>query len=145
MNLTLRPARDDDHDFARALHHSVYREVVIQQFGSWDDLVQRKFFEEAWQPNESQIIQLDGKNIGCIQRRRHPDHIELVEIQLLPDYQGGGIGTSLLKDAIISAHEAGLPLRLRVLKESRAMQLYQKLGFAKTGMNDTYIFMEHKE
>lgn len=37
LRITSRPATDADTDFARDVHHAAYRDVVIRQFGTWDD------------------------------------------------------------------------------------------------------------
>ncbi len=37
MEITLRLAGEDDKDFCRRTHHLAYRDVVMRQFGGWDD------------------------------------------------------------------------------------------------------------
>jgi ribosomal protein S18 acetylase RimI-like enzyme len=48
----------------------------------------------------------------------------------LPEHQGRGIGTALLREFINSAHEKGVSATLEVLKANEpARRLYERLGF----------------
>ena len=44
MQITTRPATDEDSYFARDAHHLGYRDVVTSQFGSCDKAVRDQFF-----------------------------------------------------------------------------------------------------
>ena len=45
MNVTRRPAREPDTEFARQIHHLAYRDVVERQFGPWVEADQDNFFQ----------------------------------------------------------------------------------------------------
>lgn len=137
----LRPATPADQELARRIHHAAYREVVTRQFGGWDEAMQDGFFLKEWQPSEIHFVRAEGREIGIIQRRVHADHIEIAELQILPEFQGKGIGSRLIRAEIDAANRAGLPLKLQVLKENRAQHLYRRLGFEDTGSTDTHIIM----
>jgi hypothetical protein len=44
MEFTAKIATEEDKEFLYALNRSVYKEVVIQQFGAWDEEWQRQYF-----------------------------------------------------------------------------------------------------
>lgn len=142
MIITLRPASEEDQDFCRQVHHRAYHDVVERQFGRWDDAQQDGFFAEAWHQLQLNVIEADGHPIGCLCCETQPEQILLLEIFLLPALQGNGIGTKLIRQEQAAAAKQGLPLRLRVLKENRARQLYQRLGFQDTGEDATHYLME---
>ena len=144
MKLELRPASVADQEFARCLHLAAYRDVVVRQFGSWDEEMQDKFFEDSWNPCEARIVQMQGRDIGLVQHRVHQDRVELVELQLLPEYQGRGIGALLLKEEQAAASGLGLPVKLRVLRESRAWVLYERVEFREVGSADVHILMQFR-
>ena len=83
--------------------------------------------------------------MGIYSLAEHPDHLFFSEIQILPEYQGNGLGTKILEEQIQYAKSLGLPLRLQVLRENKAQQLYLRLGFIVTGTTDTHIKMEWQD
>ena len=56
MEITLRPALDVDTEFARAVHHQAYRDVVVRQYGTWDEKAQDGYFIDIWSPAVFEII-----------------------------------------------------------------------------------------
>jgi GNAT superfamily N-acetyltransferase len=142
MTINLRPATETDKWFCRRVHHEAYRDVVTRQFGRWDEAMQDAFFDKNWALSPHQVVELDGSPVGCFSREIKPDHIFLAEVQLLPEYQNRGIGSSLVRQQQDEGAKLGVPVRLRVLKESRARRLYERLGLVVTGETETHTEME---
>jgi ribosomal protein S18 acetylase RimI-like enzyme len=67
------------------------------------------------------------------------------EIMVLPEYQGQGIGTHVLREQMAEASRLAQPLKLKVLRENRAKDLYERLGFVSYDESDTFIFMTTAE
>lgn len=141
MLLERRPATSSDTEFARISHHEAYRDVVSRQFGAWDEVLQDRLFEEKWIPNQFEIVLCDGNPCGFLLVEDHPDHIYISEIVLAPQFQGHGIGSRLLNEEMQRGHETKSPLRLQVLRENRAIELYRRLGFKECGTTETHIRM----
>ena len=57
------------------------------------------------------VIEIDGERAGRLRVVRPPDSGELAGIQLLPAHQGHGLGTHLIEQFLVDAHQAGLPAR----------------------------------
>lgn len=142
MAISLRPANPDDKEFCRRVHRLAYRDVVVRQFGQWDDTLQDGFFEREWASLSLQVIEFDGEAVGCFSRDVRPEGISIDQIELLPQFQGRGIGTELLVQQLDEAKQLGLPVRLQVLLENRARSLYEKLGFTICGKTATHYVME---
>lgn len=51
-------------------------------------------------------------------------------LYLLPDFQGLGIGSSLVSSLQCEAAERRVPLRLKVLKVNPAKRFYERMGFS---------------
>jgi ribosomal protein S18 acetylase RimI-like enzyme len=144
MEFATRIATEEDKEFLYALNRSAYQDVVIRQFGTWDERWQRQYFEEKWTHTRYRIIEHTGRPIGAIWVTDCPDHHFLNEIQLLPAFQGHGIGSNLIRQEIESSQSQHLPLRLGVLKHNfRAQRLYTHLGFVVSGETATHILMEY--
>ena len=45
--ITKRRAEATDAEFARSVHHRAYRDVVIRQYGMWDEKAQDDFFADV--------------------------------------------------------------------------------------------------
>jgi ribosomal protein S18 acetylase RimI-like enzyme len=133
---------DVDYEFCRNVHHSAYREVVIRQFGSWDESMQDGFFREGLNRAPHKIVEIDGTPIGVVSTEIKRDCLYMSELQLLPEYQGQGIGSIIVKEQMAVAKSLNLPLRLVVLRENRAQDLYRRLGFMTTGTTEIHVKME---
>ena len=119
-----------------------YNDVVMRQFGQWDDEWQQHHFEKKWDPSRYQVICCKGRDVGALSVKLEKEHIFLAEIQIDPEIQNQGLGTKIINDIIADAQAKGLPVRLRVLRQNKAKKLYVRLGFMETGQTDTHIFME---
>jgi ribosomal protein S18 acetylase RimI-like enzyme len=123
----LRSATGDDSEFCYELHRQSLGQVIVEVFGGWDDAVQREFHGTWFDPARLNIIENDeGTPIGVLDVRRETDHTYLARIELLPEYQNRGIGSSVIRDLLA----AGRPVRLHVFTvNAHARRLYEQLGF----------------
>lgn len=130
MNLSLRSATIDDADFLYSLHRATMKMYVIQTWGQWDEVWQSLYFHRHFNPATCQIIAFQGQDIGVISVERRPIEMFLSNIELLPPYQGQGIGTYLVRTLVEEAWQKDVPLSLQVLKVNPARKLYERLGFS---------------
>jgi ribosomal protein S18 acetylase RimI-like enzyme len=150
MTISLRPYRADDLEFLYKLYAST-RIHEIDGFG-WPAAQQEMFlrmqfdaqrlsYESAYARADHQIIEQDGQRIGRLMVLREEDSTLLVDIALLVEHRGLGIGGQLLRELIRECSRDGVPLRLQVLKTNPALHLYERLGFTRTGEDQMYIQM----
>ena len=126
---TLRPAMAADYDFLYDLHRAALRDYIEAIWG-WDEEWQAKYFADAFNPDQRRIIQVDGRDAGVLVVEERPSEIYLNLIELLPGFQGRGVGTAIINDLAADAHGRGLPMTLHVLKANTpARRLYERLGF----------------
>jgi GNAT superfamily N-acetyltransferase len=131
-----------DRPFLRALHHAAYRDVIVRQFGSWDEQAQDAWFEQSLAEAVMSVVEEEGEPVGAIGLTSAPDCLYLVELQILPNFQNRGLGSALLDRQLSEARARGVPIRLRVLLENRARSLYERKGFVITGETETHFLME---
>lgn len=81
---------------------------------------------------EYHIIEREDAPIGRLITERSKDSILIIDIALLPEYRKMGIGTAILKDLMGAAEREKRSIVLRVEFFNPALQLYARLGFAKT-------------
>jgi ribosomal protein S18 acetylase RimI-like enzyme len=77
----------------------------------------------------ARIIMLSARPVGLLKVVREGSEWDLVQIQLVPEMQGAGLGKRLVEGVIAEARNAGASLRLSVLRENPARRLYERLGF----------------
>lgn len=161
MTISLRPYRADDQEFLFRLYAST-RIHEIAGFG-WPAAqqemflrmqfdAQRRSYESAYEGAEHQIIERAGQPIGRIivfrvfreKVLREKDSMLLVDIALLTEHRGLGIGGQLIRELIQQAARDGSPLRLQVLKTNPALRLYERMGFTRTGEDQMYVQMERR-
>jgi GNAT superfamily N-acetyltransferase len=138
----LRPATNLDKDFLRELRRQAYRDVVTEQFGAWDEEEQAAWFEKSLAEATFQIVEHRQTPVGALGIWLSPDALHLAELQVLPVWQGKGIGSEVLGALLQDARSQKKPVRLRVLKLNRARSLYERHGFVLCGATETHYLME---
>lgn len=84
----------------------------------------RKDFDVA-----SIVLHGDDERIGVFKAKRDRSPWFISQIQLLPEWQGRGIGTGLIARFVVEAREHGETVELGVLKVNPARRMYERLGF----------------
>jgi ribosomal protein S18 acetylase RimI-like enzyme len=131
--VALRPARPADSEFCYQLHKAAMGDYVAAIWG-WDEQRQRDFHARGFAPGRWQIITANGADAGMLDVDYRPDEIYLGRIEILPDYQGRGIGSRLINALLDEAAQKDQDLVLEVLTVNlRAYALYQRLGLREVG------------
>ena len=126
--IALRPATAADSEFCFELHKAAMGEYVTAIWG-WDEQRQREHHDRGFAPGDWQIITADGTDAGLLIVDYQPAEIYLSRIEILPYYQGHGIGTRLISALLDEATQRGQDLVLDVFTVNhRAQALYQRLG-----------------
>lgn len=143
MKIERQPAKSEDVKFAREAHHKAYYDTIVNQFGNWNMEAQDKFFESDWENGLNyEIILCNDKPCGYCSFEETIDNIILNEIVILPEFQNRGIGSKFLQEKIDESKTKKIPVWLQVLKLNKAMDLYKRFGFVKTGETETHFKME---
>jgi GrpB-like predicted nucleotidyltransferase (UPF0157 family)/GNAT superfamily N-acetyltransferase len=100
----------------------------LERLGRFDPVRVRQRFLDAFRPEQTSVIQVDGTDVGLIAVRPEPDTIWIEHFYVQPSLQGRGVGTAVLA-SMIDAHEDGRPFRIDVLQGSPARRLYERFGF----------------
>ena len=109
-----------------------------------DDVKQAARFEEYKQefnPAEIQVVCLVGESVGRLRIVRGVE-IYIGGMQILPEYRGKGIGTSILGNLIEESKQTSKPVRLEVFHNNLpALSLYEKVGFQVVEENEQQKIM----
>jgi ribosomal protein S18 acetylase RimI-like enzyme len=145
MVIATRPKSETDKSFVRETHHQAFRDIVIRQFGEWDEAQQDKFFESDWNDPPPEILLCDGIPCGYATIVERPDSIQVHEIVIHPDFQNRGIGSTFLRQIMDRAATRGLKVTLGVFPKNRAVEFYKRLGFVECGRTEIHLLMVWKK
>ena len=143
MLYILRKATDEDKSWLEMLRRKVYREIFEKTWGDWDEARHKRHFNSSWEEGGISVIMKDQEAVGMIQLEEMPNCIEIKEIQILPVYQGAGLGGQVLLNTIKRAQEGNKDLHLSLgLQNDGAYRLYKRLGFIESERSATHIYMK---
>jgi RimJ/RimL family protein N-acetyltransferase len=151
MKPQLRPSLPEDRDFLFRLYASTRVEEIRGLGWSADQQeaffrmqfnAQQQWYRTTYSAAENQIIEKDHEPIGRIIVQRDAGVWRLLDISLLPEHRGQGIGGELIRALIKDCGAARAVLHLQVVNTNPAQRLYTRLGFIKTGQDQIYTQME---
>lgn len=147
---TLRPLIDTDQPFLRHLYATT-REAELRVTGWTDaqkaqfvqmqfDAQQRAYF--AYPDAEFFVIVQDGKAAGRIYLQHREDALLIIDISLVPEQCGAGIGGAVLSAVFAQALAVGKRVQIHVERFNPAQRLYQRMGFRLVEDKGVYLFLE---
>lgn len=140
MKYTERAATDDDFDFLYELKKAAELDAVSRVFG-WDEKVQCQIHEEEWSKARPTILEVSGNRVGSYLFELKGDSYNFGRFFLLPEYQGQGIGSSVINDCIARAKPKAI--ELCYLVGNKVHRLYERHGFIETGKDEHFVYMRY--
>ena len=147
----LRLTRPEDLPFLQRVYASSREEelkAVDWDAQQKDDFLRMQFeaqhshYAEHFPDADFQLVLKGDEAIGRLYVDRRSDEIRIIDIALLPDFQGEGTGSGLLEALLDEARQMDLPLRIHVEKFNPALRWYERLGFRQIEDKGVYLFME---
>jgi len=149
--IQLRPITETDEPFLSALYASTRTEELAPV--PWTEEQKRAFLEMQFRAQSLHysthyrsasfmIIENDGQPIGRLIVDRRPEYIHVIDISLMPDHRGRGIGTMFLRELLTEAQASSKSVSIHVEHFNPAMRLYERLGFRHIDNNGVYHRME---
>jgi ribosomal protein S18 acetylase RimI-like enzyme len=160
MSTMSRPPRNDiafracveaDVPFLRALYGTTREEEMRvvpwteeqkAQFLDMQFRAQKQHYEEFYPDSSFLVIELEGKPVGRLYIQRDPEELHLIDIALMPDVRGRGIGSMLLEEIQEEARTSERRVTIYVEHFNPARALYDRLGFRHIDTNGVYHLME---
>lgn len=134
MTFLLKPATGRDVEFLLELRLATM-DAHLREMGVFFTREQHRErvlleFEHA------RVIMVGDEAAGMVKYLRKGDVLHLQQLQVLPDWQGRGIGKQVVDHLIAQAEAEGLPMTLTVLKRNPALRLYLRHGFEQVGEDE---------
>lgn len=149
--LRLRPVRDDEAELVYAIYASTREEELAQvpwtaaekeEFLRMQFAAQTRYYGEVFPHASHDLIVAGSEVLGRLYVDRGADAMLVVDIALLPEHRGRGIGTMLLHRVLDEATAAGRRVRIHVEQFNPARRLYERLGFRVIEDQGVYLLME---
>lgn len=149
--INLRPVTPIDQEFLLEVYASTreaeLRQVpwtteqkhafVMQQFTAQDTAYRRQYPDASFD-----VIEVDRRDAGRLLVDRRAEVIHVLDIALLPEFQGRGVGTVLLQALFAEAETHDRRVSLYVEKFNPARTWYQRLGFREVSDTEVYLLLE---
>jgi ribosomal protein S18 acetylase RimI-like enzyme len=151
LGLTFRFVTDADTAFLAAVYASTRQEELA--LVPWSDAqkawfvdmqfrAQHTYYQQHYAEADWLVVERDGQAIGRLYVDRWEREHRVIDIALLPEHCGHGLGTALMRDLLDEAAAAGKALTIHVEKNNLARRLYSRLGFRPIGETGVYDLLE---
>lgn len=151
VNTALRPIEDSDMGFLLDLYASTRADEM--DLVPWPDDHKRAFLRMQFDAQHAHymthfagdrfdIILGESGPIGRLYVGRWPNEIRIIDIALMPEHRGKGLGSALMESLLAEAREASKPVRIHVESTNPALRLYERLGFRRIEDKGVYHLME---
>jgi len=153
VSVTFRPITDGDLELLYRIYASTREEEL--SVVPWSDAekeaflqqqfhAQHTYYQQQYPAASYQVILLDNQPIGRLYLDRREDEHRIIDIALLTEYRGRGIGGALMQDILDEAATEDKPVRIHVECNNPALHLYHRLGFREIEDQGVYLLMEWK-
>jgi ribosomal protein S18 acetylase RimI-like enzyme len=148
---TLRPIEPGDRELLLRIYASTRAEELAavpwseqqrQDFLRFQFEAQHKYYMQHFPRAAFDLILEGGEPVGRLYVDRRDDEIRLIDIALLPEHRGRGLGGAIMRDVLAEGAASGRLVRIHVERGNPAMRLYRRLGFEKIEEQGVYHLME---
>ncbi|HEY8907814.1 MAG TPA: GNAT family N-acetyltransferase [Rhodoferax sp.] len=146
LTVAWRPVTMADHDFllgvyacTRAMELALtdWDAATCDAFVRMQFHAQTTYYQQQWPLSEQSVIKVDlqgdAKRVGRLWVDRRSEVIHVLDIALLPEWCGQGVGSLCLTRLMHEGVQSGRALTIQVEQGNPARRLYERLGFQSVG------------
>jgi ribosomal protein S18 acetylase RimI-like enzyme len=149
--IELLPVEPGDREFLCRVYASTRAEELAVV--PWDEAqkdaflrsqfdAQDRWYREHYPRASYDVVLIDSEPAGRLYLHRGDTEIRIVDIALLREHRGRGVGTRLLRDVLAEA--AGRRVTIHVERMNPAPRLYERLGFSVAEDKGVYLLLERQ-
>jgi len=151
MTIDLRIVEASDEDFLYSVYAGTRADEMArvdwnveqqEAFLRMQFRAQTQFYVENYPGAEFQVIMLNDQLAGRLYIHKREAEIRIMDIALLPEFRGQGIGSRLLSNILEEGKNLNLPVTIHVEQFNPAMRLYRRMGFRPKEDKGVYLLME---
>ncbi|MES2056445.1 MAG: GNAT family N-acetyltransferase [Pseudomonadota bacterium] len=147
---SLRAETDADVPFAMQLYASTREDELAQV--DWSAEQKSLFLAQQFAAQRHHyktqmacdfaLIEHHGAPVGRLYLEQRQTQISIVDIALMPDARGRGVGRAIIEALIATAAVSGRGIGIFVERFNPALRLYRRLGFTEISETEVYLEME---
>lgn len=116
----------------------------VEAFLRMQFVTQHREYRRSYPDAAFDVLLVAGRPAGRLYVRRDEKAVHVIDIALLPEHRGRGIGTEVLGELIDEATRAGKVTSIYVEVHNPAQSLYRRLGFEPVAEQGIYLLMERR-
>ena len=141
----------EDGEFLFSLYAAIRRpefsalgwsEAELEAFLRMQFDAQTRHYREWYSQAVSSVVLVGGQPVGRLLVDRSDEEICIVDIALLPQFRGAGVGGRLVRCLFEEADAGGLPIRCAVEQSNDARGFWEHLGLVVRAVDGAYVAME---
>lgn len=146
LSVSWRPVSDADQDFLLGVYASTramelaltdWSEAACDAFVRMQFHAQASYYRQQYPNSENSVVEVARQDqvhpVGRLWVDRRSDATHVLDIALLPEWCGRGIGAECLRQLMCECVQSGHALTVQVEQGNPARRLYQRLGFQVAG------------
>jgi ribosomal protein S18 acetylase RimI-like enzyme len=146
-----RPIKDEDMEFLYRLYASTRLEEMavtgwgereVKAFLRMQFGLQHSQYRQNYPGASFDIVLIDGVPAGRLYVERKKEGIRIIDIALLPEFRGQGIGGRIMTELAGEADAKRLTMSLHVEMNNPVRKFYKTLGFKEIERRGIYCYME---
>jgi ribosomal protein S18 acetylase RimI-like enzyme len=149
--IRLRPASPEDQAFLFDVYAGTRQDELA--LVDWNDAQKDAFLRMQFEARERHYrdnyrrasfdVVLHGDvPVGLLYVARWPEEIRIIDVAVLPEQRGRGIGTAVLERVLAEGTASGRPVTIHVERFNPALRLYERLGFRQVEDKGVYLLLE---
>jgi ribosomal protein S18 acetylase RimI-like enzyme len=153
QGFVLRPETEADIPFLRRLYASTrWDELAITNWSDAEKLafadsqfgLQHQHYRAFFPTTAWGVLEDNDVPVGRLYLERRDTTLHILDIALLPEWRGRGIGTAIMEWICAQAGAAGKSVTIAVEKFNPAQTLYRRLGFREIADQGPHWEMERR-
>lgn len=153
MRITLRPVRESDDPLLFELYISTraaemalvpWTDIQKQAFLQMQFTAQKNSYAKEYPAAQHAVICRDEEPVGRLYLARCQDCFRILDITVADRWRNKGIGSSVLKEILQEAMQAGKPTTIYVERVNPSMRLFERLGFCIASVRDFTVLLERR-
>jgi ribosomal protein S18 acetylase RimI-like enzyme len=147
----LRPETEADIPFLLRLYGSTREDELApipwsaeqkQGFLASQFQAQRHHYYNYFPDCAFDVLERNGEPVGRLYLEPRQTQLYIVDIALMPERRGQGLGTAIMQALQAAARAQGKGVGIMVEKFNPALRLYRRLGFGAVADHEVYLEME---
>jgi ribosomal protein S18 acetylase RimI-like enzyme len=153
MRITLRAVREPDDPFLFELYATTrasemalvpWTNTQKQAFLQMQFTAQKNSYAKEYPDAQHAVICRDEEPVGRLYLARCQDCFRILDITVADRCRNKGIGSSVLKEILQEAIQAGKPTTIYVERVNPSMRLFERLGFSIASVRDFTVLLERR-